>query len=115
MTARAMVTSAGTKHAAQRLLAAEGKIPSHVLCSNHFQYWQHWRRSVEAAQAPAELSPLVRVSHVHTAMLSCGSQTLLTNPLGFGWHSPLHRAIDCFSACPRHWRPVSKKCCTRSS
>lgn len=59
--ARTMSASAGTWHAAQRLLALEGRIPNQgVLCTSSFQFWQHWRRSVEMAQSPAELTPLVR-------------------------------------------------------
>ena len=59
-TARAMATTAGTKYAAQKLLVLEGRIPSQgVLCSSNFHFWQQWRRSVEQAQTPSELTPLV--------------------------------------------------------
>ena len=55
-----MATTAGTKYAAQKLLVLEGRIPSQgVLCSSNFHFWQQWRRSVEQAQTPSELTPLV--------------------------------------------------------
>ena len=57
-----MATTAGTKYAAQKLLVLEGRIPSQgVLCSSNFHFWQQWRRSVEQAQTPSELTP--QVSH----------------------------------------------------
>ena len=55
-----MATTASTKYAAQKLLVLEGRIPSQgVLCSSNFHFWQQWRRSVEQAQTPWELTPLV--------------------------------------------------------